>query len=185
MFKADFDRRLLCIDKEIVGARNHYITQGVIDKGKEPFSIRKKEFWDVSEASKLLSDKFRQNLAHEPDGLIFQPACDPYRAGTDQCVLKWKPLSMNSVDFRLKVVREGGLGIVPKTMGHLFVGGHDPPFASMKVRLTDRLDCVYKIANLGFSSRGVYCVLDSVEETISLSRPRWKKFSRASLKNQQ
>jgi hypothetical protein len=35
---------------------------------------RKKEFWDVSEAYKLMSDKFRQGLAHEPDGLIFQPS---------------------------------------------------------------------------------------------------------------
>ena len=36
--------------------------------------IRKKEFWDVSEAHKLMSDKFKKGLAHEPDGLIFQPS---------------------------------------------------------------------------------------------------------------
>jgi mRNA-capping enzyme len=35
---------------------------------------RKKEFWDVSEAHKLMSDKFKKGLAHEPDGLIFQPS---------------------------------------------------------------------------------------------------------------
>ena len=36
--------------------------------------IRKKEFWDVSEAHKLMSDNFKKGLAHEPDGLIFQPS---------------------------------------------------------------------------------------------------------------
>jgi hypothetical protein len=30
---------------------------------------------------------------------------DPYLPGRDDTVLKWKPLSMNSVDFRLKVVK--------------------------------------------------------------------------------
>jgi mRNA-capping enzyme len=38
------------------------------------FICRKKEFWDVSEAHKLMSDKFKKGLAHEPDGLIFQPS---------------------------------------------------------------------------------------------------------------
>ena len=31
---------MTCIEKEIVGSRNMYITQGVIDKSREPFSIR-------------------------------------------------------------------------------------------------------------------------------------------------
>ena len=51
--KCAFGTRLTCIEKEIVGARNTYITQGIIDKTKEPFSIRKKEFWDVSDAYKV------------------------------------------------------------------------------------------------------------------------------------
>lgn len=130
---ADFGTRLLCIDKEIVGARNTYIQQGLIDKTKEPFSVRKKEFWDVSEAYKLMSDKFKQGLAHEPDGLIFQPSRDPYLPGRDDKVLKWKPLSMNSVDFRLKIVKESGPGILPKTIGQLYVGGLEVPLAHMKV----------------------------------------------------
>lgn len=38
--------------------------------------------------------------------LLFQP----YVAGRCDDVLKWKPLDMNSVDFKLKIVKEGGLG---------------------------------------------------------------------------
>ena len=30
---------------------------------------------------------------------------DPYLPGRDDTVLKWKPLSMNSVDFKLKIVK--------------------------------------------------------------------------------
>ena len=41
---------------------------------------------------------------------------------------------MNSVDFRLKIVKESGLGMLPRTVGKLFVGGLDPPFAEMKVK---------------------------------------------------
>merc|ERR1719187_3047842 len=89
--KCPFSTRLFCIEKEIVGARNTYITQGLIDKNKEPFSIRKKEFWDVSDAFKLISDEFKAQLAHEPDGLIFQPSKDAYKAGREDSVLKWKP----------------------------------------------------------------------------------------------
>eukprot|EP00088_Acartia_fossae_P066623 TRINITY_DN8270_c0_g1_i2.p1 TRINITY_DN8270_c0_g1~~TRINITY_DN8270_c0_g1_i2.p1 ORF type:complete len:372 (-),score=51.81 TRINITY_DN8270_c0_g1_i2:117-1148(-) len=133
--KVDFGTRLICIDKEIVGARNMYMQQGKIDKSKEPFSVRKKEFWDVGDTYKLLDEKFTKNLSHEPDGLIFQPsgAKDPYVCGQDPRVLKWKPLSMNSVDFRLKIVTEGGKGILPRTIGQLYVGSLDPPFSQIKI----------------------------------------------------
>ena len=32
--------------------------EGVINKAKEPFSIRKKDFWDVADAYKLLRPEF-------------------------------------------------------------------------------------------------------------------------------
>ena len=70
--KCAFGTRITCIEKEIVGARNTYITQGLIDKNKEPFSIRKKDFWDVSEAYKLMSDDFKNQLAHKMMGLCFK-----------------------------------------------------------------------------------------------------------------
>lgn len=133
--KVDFGTRLLCIEKEIIGARNTYIQQGLIDKTKEPFSMRKKEFWDVGETYKLLDEKFARQLSHEPDGLIFQPSGvqDPYVSGRDYRVLKWKPASMNSVDFKLKIVTEGGYGILPRTVGHLYVGSLNTPFSQMKI----------------------------------------------------
>ena len=41
---------------------------------------------------------------------------------------------MNSVDFKLKIVKESGLGLLPRTIGQLYVGGMDQPFAQMKVK---------------------------------------------------
>ena len=79
--KCDFGTRLTCIEKEIVGARNTYITQGLIDKNKEPFSIRKKEFYNVSEASKLMSDEFKFKLPHKLLGLFLKHRTHPYSYG--------------------------------------------------------------------------------------------------------
>lgn len=55
----------------------------LIDKRREPFSVRQKDFWDVLGARKLLSPKFAQSLCHEPDGLIFQPSLDVSQFGTE------------------------------------------------------------------------------------------------------
>jgi len=48
--------------------------EGRIKQDHEPFSIRRKEFWDAKYTYKLLSEKFAKQLGHEPDGLIFQPS---------------------------------------------------------------------------------------------------------------
>lgn len=62
--------------EDIVDSRNYAIGKGLIDKRIEPFSVRLKEFWDVTTAAYLLSDRFSKKLSHEPDGLIFQPSSD-------------------------------------------------------------------------------------------------------------
>ena len=47
--KCNFDTRLICIEKEIVNARHDAMREGLLDKSKEPFSIRLKPFWDISQ----------------------------------------------------------------------------------------------------------------------------------------
>ena len=39
-----------------------------------------------------------------------------YECGRDDKILKWKSSSHNSVDFKLQIVREEGLGMVPKSV---------------------------------------------------------------------
>lgn len=50
--------------------------RGIINRALEPFSVRDKEFWEITQAAALLSPKFAQKLTHEPDGLIFQPSAE-------------------------------------------------------------------------------------------------------------
>lgn len=83
-----FPTRLQCITNEIINPRYRAMEHGFINKTLEPFSVRKKEFWHVTQAASLLGEKFAKNLSHEPDGLIFQPAkevvfyIEPYAINT-------------------------------------------------------------------------------------------------------
>lgn len=70
---------------------------------KEEFNVRRKEFWALPSADKLLNN-FIPMLSHEADGLIFQPYYAVYKSGTFHELLKYKFPHMNSVDFRLKYV---------------------------------------------------------------------------------
>uniref|UniRef100_A0A672JXN1 mRNA-capping enzyme n=1 Tax=Sinocyclocheilus grahami TaxID=75366 RepID=A0A672JXN1_SINGR len=58
---------------------------------------------------------------------------DKYKPGRCDDILKWKPPSHNSVDFRLKITKVGGEGLIPQTVGLLYVGRYDMPFAQMKI----------------------------------------------------
>lgn len=67
---------MYCIKKEIIEVRHQSMIKGTIDKTKEPFSVRLKEFWDITQAQNLLSGKFQTGVKHEVDGLIFQPSAE-------------------------------------------------------------------------------------------------------------
>ncbi|CAG0903496.1 unnamed protein product [Darwinula stevensoni] len=133
----DYDTRLTYIRREIVEPRQAAMTAGITDKGQEPFEIQAKDFYDLSEAKRLLGSEFLSSLAHQSDGLVFQPVKEPYTPGACKSLLKWKPASANSVDFRLTIVDERKGGLV-KSRGLLFVGGKDEPFGEMEVTLTLR-----------------------------------------------
>lgn len=131
----DFDRRLLCISKEIIKPREEAKVlpehdHRRIDRAQEPFSIRLKEFWDLSQTSKLFTERFMKNVVHEIDGLIFQPVDEKYKAGRCDQALKWKPPSHNSIDFRLIVTDDD-------TVGLLYVNGDKTPFG--RIALNDEL----------------------------------------------
>ena len=119
----DFDRRALCINKEIIEPREQAKKDGRIDRTLESFSVRFKDFWDLEKTHALFSEKFLKNLGHELDGLVFQPVHDPYVSGQAPNVLKWKPHTHNSVDFRNKIVRENQQGMLPETFAYLYTSG--------------------------------------------------------------
>jgi mRNA-capping enzyme len=108
--RKSFSERMKLISDHIIKPRIELMRKGEIRREDEPFSVRLKDFWDVTQAKSLLGEKFAKQLSHEPDGLIFQPEQEPYVCGRCDEVLKWKPSEQNSVDFLLKIVEEGGLG---------------------------------------------------------------------------
>lgn len=128
----DFNIRLQCIEREIISPRHEKMKNGLIDKTQEPFSVRNKPFFDIYTSRKLLEGNFAKEVSHEMDGLIFQPI-GKYKPGRCDDILKWKPPSLNSVDFRLKITRMGGEGLLPQNVGLLYVGGYERPFAQIKV----------------------------------------------------
>lgn len=69
-----YPTRLQCLELEIIKPRYAAMEQTLINKTMEPFSVRKKDFWPITQAYSLLGEKFAKSLSHEPDGLIFQPS---------------------------------------------------------------------------------------------------------------
>lgn len=68
-------------------------------KNEEPISIIVKDFYFFESAEYLLK-YYIQNLPHKNDGLIFTKIDDaPYKPGTCNYIIKWKPPHMNSIDF--------------------------------------------------------------------------------------
>lgn len=130
--KQSHEIRMLCIEKEIEMARSLAAQQGLFDKSTEPFSIRAKKFFSLEKTEWVL-DHWSPKLSHENDGLIFNPAEEPYAGGQSPEVLKWKPHTLNSVDFILDIRTVKQEGCIPETHGNLMVGGYDKPFAPIKV----------------------------------------------------
>lgn len=60
----------------IADPRNKAHQKGLLNKGREPFGLRNKDFWELRHARTLLGPAFRKQLPHEPDGLIFQPSLE-------------------------------------------------------------------------------------------------------------
>lgn len=129
----NFRDRLNIIYKEIIYPREQGKRTGAINRETEPIGIRMKDFCEMEKTYKYFSSKFQRGLAHEIDGLIFQPVNMPYQPGRCDQMLKWKPPSHNSVDFRLSIVKETRPGYVEDYQGQLYVGGQEKPFSYIKV----------------------------------------------------
>ncbi|KAJ6222243.1 hypothetical protein RDWZM_000788 [Blomia tropicalis] len=131
----NFRERLDFIYKQVFMPRENAKRTGLIDRSKEPIGIRMKDFCEIKDTYKYFTSKFIKVLSHEIDGLIFQPVRCPYTSGRCDAILKWKPPSHNSIDFRLKICdrndddhrgRGGQIGL-------LFVGQQSHPFAEIEV----------------------------------------------------
>ncbi|KAH7926628.1 mRNA capping enzyme [Leucogyrophana mollusca] len=67
---------------------------------RQPFDIKVKDI-SFSYGIEQVFQVVIPALHHGNDGLIYTCVATPYIAGTDQNILKWKPPSENSIDFKL------------------------------------------------------------------------------------
>ncbi|VDD90364.1 unnamed protein product [Enterobius vermicularis] len=129
----NFRKRMDCIYKGIINPRVKAMGTGRIRRELEPISIRIKDFWPLEQVRKVFDSKFLKSVGHEIDGLIFQPVNEPYRPGRLDTLLKWKPSTHNSIDFKLKIIKEERPGELPEYVGYLYVQHEKDPVDKMKV----------------------------------------------------
>lgn len=115
-----FSDRLKLISESIVDVHNEAIRKGSIRKETQPFLIRTKEYFNLSEIDKLLSPKFLASIPYDLEGLFFLPVQDPYQPGECANMLKWK--EDETIDFILKISGKDA---------HLYLNRMDTPFGTM------------------------------------------------------
>jgi mRNA-capping enzyme len=125
-----FSDRLKFISQSIVNIRNSAIKKGHIKKTTQPFSIRTKDFFDLSEVNKLISPTYLATVPYEVEGFFFLPEQDPYTPGECQRFLKWK--ENETIEFRLKISNKSSrTSTLLEKEAHLFLNHMDRPFATM------------------------------------------------------
>ncbi|XP_028402257.1 mRNA-capping enzyme-like [Dendronephthya gigantea] len=130
--KMSHDVRMRCIDIDIIGPRNNAVKAGTLDKRNEPFSIRSKQFFPVEKSEWILKE-FSPKLTHETDGLVFNAVDEEYIPGPCPGLLKWKPHTLNSVDFQLHITTVQQEGCLKEKVGALRVGGYDQAVGFIKI----------------------------------------------------
>ncbi|CAF3647715.1 unnamed protein product [Rotaria socialis] len=129
--KKTFPQRLTLIFQSIVNIRNKVIGNSHIKKATQPFSIRNKYFFGLSEVNSLLSRNFIETIPHEIDGLLFLPEKDAYKSGECLRVLKWK--ENETIEFRLKItVNSSKISGLPEKNADLFLNHENNPYATMR-----------------------------------------------------
>uniref|UniRef100_A0A8R1I099 mRNA-capping enzyme n=1 Tax=Caenorhabditis japonica TaxID=281687 RepID=A0A8R1I099_CAEJA len=176
VMKEPFSKRFEIIKAEIIRGREFAFRDGKLNKEKQMMSVRRKDFYLLEATYKLFQDDFKKCVGHEIDGLIFQPTDRPYETGTCDTVLKWKPPSHNSVDFKLKIEKVCKEGMLPEWRGLLYVQNLHEPFGSMKATATlKKYDNKIIECTLDVDSRGRPIEWKFMRERTDKSLPNGKR----------
>jgi mRNA guanylyltransferase len=94
------DKRLAYFKERIFDPYKQLLNAYPEEKQYMHFIVELKSM-QFSYAIEMMFRQILPSLPHGNDGLIFTCRMTDYKAGTDPNILKWKPESENSVDFRL------------------------------------------------------------------------------------
>ncbi|KAK5050611.1 hypothetical protein LTR84_003893 [Exophiala bonariae] len=103
LLQRPLDKRLGYFKAHVLEPYNAYF-KSLPDPHKRPFVVEDKS----TEFSYGLEKMFKEIIPrvkqlHGNDGLIFTCKNTPYKSGTDEHILKWKPPSENTVDFLMHI----------------------------------------------------------------------------------
>lgn len=98
------DKRLAYLKEKVLKPYNALFEKFPEEKAHRPFVVEDKS----TQFSYAVDMMFREiiprvKLVHGNDGLIFTCRSTPYRIGTDEHILKWKPPAENTIDFRMRL----------------------------------------------------------------------------------
>lgn len=96
------DKRLGYFKKEIMGPYDRLFAQYPQERKFQAFRVEMKSM-QVSYGIEMMFREILPTLKHGNDGLIFTCKDSPYHHGTDQHILKWKPVHENTIDFRMRL----------------------------------------------------------------------------------
>lgn len=108
------------------------------------FAVEQKSF-QFAYGTEMLFKTILPSLQHGNDGLIFTCRETPYKFGTDEHILKWKPAMENTIDFKLELTfppwpeEDGDTSTVTTTNGWQFDYEAKPTF-DLWVHLGDGKD---------------------------------------------
>lgn len=104
LMERSLDKRLAYFKEKVLQPYNSMYKKYPQEKQYRPFAVEDKS----TQFSYGIEMMFREIIPrvkriHGNDGLIFTCRSTPYRIGTDEHILKWKPPTENTVDFRMRL----------------------------------------------------------------------------------
>jgi mRNA guanylyltransferase len=96
------DKRLGYFRELIMSPYKDLFTRYPAESRYQAFKVEMKDM-QVAYGIEMMFRQVLPNLKHGNDGLIFTCRNSEYRHGTDQNILKWKPVTENTIDFRLRL----------------------------------------------------------------------------------
>ncbi|KAF2219045.1 mRNA capping enzyme, catalytic domain-containing protein [Elsinoe ampelina] len=113
------DKRLGIFDANVFKPQQALLNKYPEEKEQQPFEVRMKKLDRAYGVEGIFKEM--PLLTHGNDGIVFTCRTTPYKSGTDENILKWKPPHENTIDFKLQIGAFPRLG--GDTNGHTFTNG--------------------------------------------------------------
>jgi mRNA guanylyltransferase len=97
------DKRLGYFQEHVMKPYKELFRQYPEELAKQAFKVEMKDM-QVGYAMEKMFNEVIPSVRHGNDGLIFTCRGTPYHFGTDPHILKWKPATENTIDFKMRIM---------------------------------------------------------------------------------